>query len=112
MVPKSQSNRIGPGSFNNLEVQLTLKRSPHQQRYTVVKKKSAWFLFKIPSLLYNSIANSYKRLLREIKWKFTFWKEALLYICDMIKGNESDVGNIDFELQVNEVINSYVLHCF
>ena len=22
-----------------------------------------------------------------------------MYICDMIKGNESDVGNIDFELQ-------------
>ena len=26
--------------------------------------------------------------------------EVLLFtICDMIKGNESDVGNIDFELQ-------------
>ena len=24
---------------------------------------------------------------------------SLKYICDMIKGNESDVGNIDFELQ-------------
>ena len=33
-------------------------------------------------------------------------------ICDMIKGNESDVGNINFELQAKKVINSYVLHCF
>ena len=23
----------------------------------------------------------------------------IMHICDMIKGNESDVGNIDFELQ-------------
>ena len=31
----------------------------------------------------------------------------------MIKGNELDVGNIDFELcRLKEVINSYVLHCF
>ena len=26
-------------------------------------------------------------------------KVAINFICDMIKGNESDVGNIDFELQ-------------
>ena len=25
-----------------------------------------------------------------------------VYICDMIKGNESDVGNIDFELQAKK----------
>ena len=31
---------------------------------------------------------------------------------DTIKGNESDVGNIDFELRLKEVTNSYVLHCF
>ena len=32
---------------------------------------------------------------------------------DMIKGNESDVGNIDFVLQAyKEVTNSYVLHYF
>ena len=32
----------------------------------------------------------------------------------MIKGNESDVGNIDFELQakIKEVTYLYVLHCF
>ena len=30
----------------------------------------------------------------------------------MIKGNESDVENIDFELQAKNVLNSYVLHCF
>ena len=29
----------------------------------------------------------------------------------MIKGNESDVANIDFELQATEVTNSNVLHC-
>ena len=26
-------------------------------------------------------------------------KLTIMTICDMIKGNESDVGNIDFELQ-------------
>ena len=32
----------------------------------------------------------------------------------MIKGNESDVGNIDFELQAKrgDKLNSYVLDCF
>ena len=33
-------------------------------------------------------------------------------ICDMIKGNQSDVVNFDFELyKLKEVTNSYVLHC-
>ena len=27
------------------------------------------------------------------------WKDNAAIICDMIKGNESDVANIDFELQ-------------
>ena len=31
-------------------------------------------------------------------------------ICDMIKGNESNVGNIDFDIK--EVTNSYVLFFF
>ena len=29
----------------------------------------------------------------------------------MIKGNESDVTNIDFEFRLKEVANSNVLHC-
>ena len=37
---------------------------------------------------------------------------ATSYICDMIKGNESDIANIDFELyRLKEVTNSNVLHC-
>ena len=32
--------------------------------------------------------------------------------CDIIKGNESDVGNIDFELQAKRGMISYVLHLF
>ena len=37
-----------------------------------------------------------------------------LPICDMIKGNESDVGNTDLSnsLHVKDVTNSYILHCF
>ena len=32
--------------------------------------------------------------------------------CHMIKGNESDVANIDFELQATQLTYSHVLHCF
>ena len=35
-----------------------------------------------------------------------------LHICDVIKGNESDVGNIDFSYRLKRVTNFYVLHCF
>ena len=31
--------------------------------------------------------------------------------CDMIKGNESDVADIDFEFRLKYVTNSNVLHC-
>ena len=30
----------------------------------------------------------------------------------MIKGNESDVGNIELSYKLKEVTDSYVLHCF
>ena len=33
-------------------------------------------------------------------------------ICDMIKGNESDVGNIDFELQAKRGDKFLCLYCF
>ena len=32
-------------------------------------------------------------------------------IYDVIKGNESDVGNIDFELQAKRACKFFVLHC-
>ena len=38
--------------------------------------------------------------------------QMVVHICDMIKGNESDVGNTDFEFQAKRGVNSYVLHCF
>ena len=33
-------------------------------------------------------------------------------MCDMIKGNESDVRNIDFELQAKKGDKFLCLHCF
>ena len=36
----------------------------------------------------------------------------MLPICDMIKGNESNVGNIDFELQVKRVVSVSPIHTF
>ena len=33
-------------------------------------------------------------------------------ICDRIKANESDVGNIDFELQLQKDINSFCFPLF
>ena len=31
--------------------------------------------------------------------------------CDMIKGNELDVGKLILRFRLKEVINNYVLHC-
>ena len=36
----------------------------------------------------------------------------LLPKCDIIKGNESDVGNFDLSYRLKEMTDSYLLHCF
>ena len=49
--------------------------------------------------------NGYHPCKRTFKnnWSMYFPNDEItLEICDMIKGNESDVGNIDFELQVKK----------
>ena len=35
----------------------------------------------------------------------------LSHMCDMIKGNELDVGNTDLSFKLKEVTNSYAVHC-
>ena len=48
------------------------------------------------------------------KKKVTYISSRFIYICDMIKGNESDVGNIDFELQAKrgQILMFYIVFEF
>ena len=61
-----------------------------------VKLIFIWQLVHPPANIYNSQHNISNHIKYKQPWFYSLYTE---YICDMIKGNESDVGNNDFELQ-------------
>ena len=72
-------------------------------------------------MVHSIILYKYWLLMREIvqnnsrddwrPWATIFPETKSREICDMIKGNESDVGNIDFELQAKRDDKFLCLHC-